>query len=1017
VNVLLIVADSLRAASLDAGLRTPFFDGLRRRGLWFRRAYATECWTLPTHASMFTGQLPSQHRAHFRTMELAAGPSTVAERLAARGYHTELVTRNFVFDGTIAGIARGFQVSTRPLAELTHATATTWLLALAKPRVRRHVRATGFFHPRHAEQRAFVRTFARSLLPADDLTLAHALDVMRRCRRRAQPFFVCCNLYDVHAPYAPSAHSLWEPWRSPRGAAANLALPYYMSKLGGHAYLREGFTIPDWARRALLRRYELAIEHVDALLGAFAATAESERLLDDTIVIITSDHGEAFGEHGLYLHDASVHDTHLHVPLSIQHPRRAAAVVDDVVSTRDLHAVALPLPASRADGRPVPPGSERGGGRQRQVHLRPRRADARRPRPRPSGDQSAAGVSCAAPAGLPRSRADHRAGGGCGAPSGAPGRRVRHSNGASEGRVRRGRRMCLRLLGARGPAALLAVCLATIGAASAAPGEMLEVLLDMDAHGIRVQSLTPRDGSPPRRRVTAAGADEWLVEALDHGGNVAFTTVAPDPRRGRADWPADGANGAAVLAGEDVSLEAASVAVQIPRDTSIAALRLRNAEGATLSTELPAAGASLRRGDVVAPPWDAFTLVDNGDAANRVDLVFVGDGYLNEDLATTYHAQIERIAALWFSEPPFDVYARYFNIHVVDVISRERGSDSPQAMITRDTALDTTLSLGGTRCAYTTSPRKVLDAAALAPAADVILILINEPQIAGCGLQFAVATGVDPNILVHEFGHTYGKLGDEYGGSGRLRGGDPGKPNLTLQTTRGRIPWHLWLPDGIMLPTLDPNAGVPAGLYEGGGFYDSGIYRPTFTSKMRTNSGPWGAVNAEVLLEETYERVDPIDDHQPPESLVNLASGARTFAIQPIDTAIESLAVSWRLDDRPVGSGITLTVGPELVPAGGESHLTVLLRDDSPFVRDPAGRALLESTRTWRVINREPSGCAADCDANGTVAIEELIAAVGVALGGLLAQCDAADTDLDQRVSVYELIRAVRAALDGCTAD
>ncbi len=64
-------------------------------------------------------------------------------------------------------------------------------------------------------------------------------------------------------------------------------------------------------------------------------------LLDHTLLIVTSDHGEGFGEHGLYLHDASLYDTHLHVPLWVHHPQRAPEVVDDVVSTKDLCALML----------------------------------------------------------------------------------------------------------------------------------------------------------------------------------------------------------------------------------------------------------------------------------------------------------------------------------------------------------------------------------------------------------------------------------------------------------------------------------------------------------------------------------------------------------------------------------------------------------------------------------------------------------------------------------------------------
>jgi len=109
-----------------------------------------------------------------------------------------------------------------------------------------------------------------------------------------------------------------------------------LARLGQHAYLRDEFQVSARAQRALRDRYHAAIGLMDAKLAAFYDAARASRLLDDTVLIITSDHGEAFGEHGLYLHDASVYDTHLHVPLWVRHPDLAPAVIEDVVSTRAL---------------------------------------------------------------------------------------------------------------------------------------------------------------------------------------------------------------------------------------------------------------------------------------------------------------------------------------------------------------------------------------------------------------------------------------------------------------------------------------------------------------------------------------------------------------------------------------------------------------------------------------------------------------------------------------------------------
>jgi arylsulfatase A-like enzyme len=137
-------------------------------------------------------------------------------------------------------------------------------------------------------------------------------------------------------PYSPSPASPLRPLTSLAAVAEAVRLPAVLPKISSHAYLRPGFRMSEAQRRMLLGRYESAIELMDAKLEQLWNDARTTGLLDDTLLVVTSDHGEAFGEHGLYFHDASVWQTHLHVPLWVHHPDCAPRAVDDVVSTRDL---------------------------------------------------------------------------------------------------------------------------------------------------------------------------------------------------------------------------------------------------------------------------------------------------------------------------------------------------------------------------------------------------------------------------------------------------------------------------------------------------------------------------------------------------------------------------------------------------------------------------------------------------------------------------------------------------------
>lgn len=338
MNICLIVVDSLRADAVGtSGPRsTEFFRDLAGRTVVFRRAYATECWTLPAHMSMFTGLLPSEHQAHFKTMAYRGSAPTIAELLQGLGYSTEVVTRNSIFDGSLPGVNRGFGRSTLAVSNSSGLNPMSLLLALSKPRFRRQIEKSGFFHPRQRKSREFVSRFAQATVPADREALGVVLGRMRGLRRQGRPFFIFANLYDVHAPYSPTERSIFRSIDSLATLDEALRMSVVLPRLGGHAYLSPDFHISSRSRDLLYGRYRSAVDLMGCKLADFLRVIRDEGILEDTVLIVTSDHGEAFGDHDLYLHDSSVWQTHLHVPLYVHYPGAGTGAVDDVVSTRDL---------------------------------------------------------------------------------------------------------------------------------------------------------------------------------------------------------------------------------------------------------------------------------------------------------------------------------------------------------------------------------------------------------------------------------------------------------------------------------------------------------------------------------------------------------------------------------------------------------------------------------------------------------------------------------------------------------
>lgn len=342
-NVLLLVVDSLRADHVGTHpAHTPWLNSLHHRGfVRFDRAYSTACWTLPAHISMFTGVLPPAHNANFANMSYDGDWPTVAETLADAGYGTHCVTRNTLFDGSIPGVLRGFQTRAAPAKTLDPWAPMNLLQALAKPAVRKRMENIGFFGAGQKTSREFLSRVMHLGVPADDLALEKTFERLALDRRTGRKSFVFTNLYDCHMPYAPTAKSsnpAPTTWENIHEIAAALhALP----KIAAHKYLEPGFRIEDNHARALRRRYRKAVERMDAMLWSFFARLEASGFLEDTVVILTSDHGEAFGEHKLWGHDASVYDTHLAVPLYIRHPTVKQERSSDCVSTVDVAQLAV----------------------------------------------------------------------------------------------------------------------------------------------------------------------------------------------------------------------------------------------------------------------------------------------------------------------------------------------------------------------------------------------------------------------------------------------------------------------------------------------------------------------------------------------------------------------------------------------------------------------------------------------------------------------------------------------------
>lgn len=323
-NVLFIVLDTQRAAStgLHGAVRptTPFLDQFAREGVWFERAIAPSSWTLPSHAAMFTGRPIDDLRVGWST-PLDDRLPTLAEALAERGYATAGFVANNKYLSDVYGLGRGFGVwrdqAILPGTFIVH----SWLARTLAESARHRLGIYQLLRRKTADR---VNTEFLDWLDGSD----------------QRPFFAFLNFYDPHMPYLPPA-----PWN----LRFSDTQPFYW--IDGE---RPDSSYTPVETAELLAAYESSIAYLDNRLEALFGSLRERGRLENTLVVITSDHGEEFGEDGSFEHGRHLTLAATHVPLVVRHPRAipAGLRVTQPVGLRDLAATVLSLTGGPDPGIP-----------------------------------------------------------------------------------------------------------------------------------------------------------------------------------------------------------------------------------------------------------------------------------------------------------------------------------------------------------------------------------------------------------------------------------------------------------------------------------------------------------------------------------------------------------------------------------------------------------------------------------------------------------------------------------------
>ncbi len=318
LNVLVLVLDALRARNMSCYgyplCTTPGLDEFASQGVQFKNAYTTASWTIPSHASMLSGLYLTEHRVESIKQDRRFSSSIVPLPGALRryDYKTAAFSQNPLF-----GPAHSFDYFDEYYGEYEFSPSSrgTGVGMLAK-------RATNYLQK--------LRSTRGTLARVQNWIEAHHTDTR---------FFAVVNLMTTHYPWAPSPRAV----KRVGGFPIRSLMDHDSVTLKPWEFNSGRRNVEDRHRLMWLSLYNAAIAHLDREVSRFFGQLRKWRGYDETVIVVTSDHGEMLGDYRDTVgHMLSLHDNIMWVPLLIRHPDyRPGTVAESVVQTLGLYPSVL----------------------------------------------------------------------------------------------------------------------------------------------------------------------------------------------------------------------------------------------------------------------------------------------------------------------------------------------------------------------------------------------------------------------------------------------------------------------------------------------------------------------------------------------------------------------------------------------------------------------------------------------------------------------------------------------------
>jgi len=277
-NVILLVIDTLRADHIHGygypRETTPTLDRFIREGVRFDAAIAASSWSPPSHVTILTGTNPDRHKVFTFGFPIPAGIDPLAVHLKARGYATGMFSTHMALHRSVGRIREGLD---------TH----------------------------FVDKRSDVKA------------LAAALTWVKTVK---QPYFLYMVLTSPHAPYDQHPPEYDRDYFHDTPPDADKTYPFAAAEWVGEGGIPTSVRMNDENTVGYyVDQYDREIRYLDDLIGRFWSSMEEAGLLGNTLLVVTSDHGEGLGDHDTFAHELYLYDFLVRVPLIVRHPERVPA--------------------------------------------------------------------------------------------------------------------------------------------------------------------------------------------------------------------------------------------------------------------------------------------------------------------------------------------------------------------------------------------------------------------------------------------------------------------------------------------------------------------------------------------------------------------------------------------------------------------------------------------------------------------------------------------------------------------